>query len=46
MKEKKLNVQFKPVYNDHPQDPEFVAVVDGWSLFRSNFMIYNLKLEL
>jgi hypothetical protein len=24
----------KPVYNDHPRDTEFVAVVDRWSLFR------------
>ena len=23
----------KPVYNDHPQHPKIVAVVDGWSLF-------------
>ena len=23
----------KPVYNDHPQYPKIVAVVDGWSLF-------------
>ncbi len=24
----------KPVYNDHPWDPNTVAVVDRWSLFR------------
>ncbi len=24
----------KPVYNDHPRDPKFVAVVDRWPLFR------------
>ncbi len=24
----------KHMYNDHPRDPKFVAVVDKWSLFR------------
>ena len=28
-----------PVYNDHPQDPKFVAVVDKWSLFSGRFML-------
>ncbi len=31
--------QVKPVYNDHPRDPNFVAVVDRWSLFRGRFML-------
>ena len=35
----------KPVYNDHPQDPNFVAVVDRWSLFRGNFMLWQVKME-
>jgi len=39
-----LNTNFlgntvKLVYNDHPRDPEFVAVVDRWSLFRGSFML-------
>ncbi len=29
----------KLVYNDHPRDPKFVAVVDRCSLFRGRFMI-------
>jgi len=29
----------KLVYNDHPRDPEFLAVVDRWSLFRGNFIL-------
>jgi hypothetical protein len=37
----------KPVYNDHPWDPEIVAVVDRWSLFRgqscSKRSIWDLK---
>ena len=36
----------KPVYNDHPRDPEFVAVVDRWPLFRGSFMLCKLKLGL
>jgi len=36
----------KPVYNDHPRDPEFVVVVDRWPLIRGSFMLYNLKLGL
>ncbi len=36
----------KPVYNDHPRDPKFVAVVDRWSLFRGRFMLWSLKLGL
>ena len=26
----------KPVYNDHPWDPEKVVVVQRWSLFRGS----------
>ncbi len=26
----------KPVYNDHPQDPKKVVVVDRWSLLRGH----------
>jgi hypothetical protein len=26
----------KPVYNDHPWDPNIVAVVDRWSLYRGH----------
>ena len=29
----------KPVYNDHPRDPEFVAVVERWSLFNGSFIL-------
>ncbi len=29
----------KPVYNDHPRDPKFVAVADRWLLFRGSFML-------
>jgi len=32
-----FEITVKPVY-DHPQDPEFVAVVGRWTLFRGNFM--------
>jgi hypothetical protein len=32
-----------PVYNDHPRDPKFVAVVDRWLLFRGSFMLYKMK---
>jgi len=35
----------KLVYNDHPWDPKFVAVVDWWSLFRGSFMLWKLKLR-
>jgi len=28
------------------RDPEFVAVVDRWLLFRGNFMSWNLKMGL
>jgi len=34
------------VYNDHPRNPKFVAVVGRWSLFRGNFILWNLKLGL
>ncbi len=27
----------QPVYNDHPQDPKFVAVVDRWSMFGDRY---------
>ncbi len=36
----------KPVYNDRPRDPKFVAVVDRWSLFRGRFMPQRPKLWL
>jgi len=36
----------KLVYSDHPRDPEFVAFVDRWSLYRRNFMLLNLKMGL
>ena len=36
-------VTVKPVYNDHPRDPKFVAVVDR--LFRGSFKLYKLKME-
>ncbi len=29
----------KPVYNDHPRDPKFMAVGDRWSLFRGSFIL-------
>jgi len=29
----------KPVYNDHPRETKFVAVVDRWSLFRGSFIL-------
>jgi hypothetical protein len=29
----------KPVYNDHPWDPEFMAIVDRWSLFRGTLIL-------
>ncbi len=36
----------KLVYNDHPRDPELVAVVVRWPLFRGNFMLQYLKMGL
>jgi hypothetical protein len=36
----------KPVYNDHFQDPKFVAVVDRWSLIRGSSLSRKLKLGL
>jgi len=35
----------KPVYNDHPRYPKFVAVVDKWSLFRVSFTLLKLKFD-
>ncbi len=35
----KLSCTVKPVYNDHPREPKFVAVVDRLSLFRGCFML-------
>ncbi len=35
---------FKLVYNEHPLDLEFVAVVDRWSMFRGTSMLCRLKL--
>ncbi len=32
------------MYNDHPRDPKFVAVVERWSLFRGSFTLWKLKL--
>jgi hypothetical protein len=29
----------KPVYNDHPRDPKFAAVVNRWSFFRGRFIL-------
>jgi len=29
----------KPVYNDHPLKPKFVAVVDWWSLFSGGLVL-------
>ncbi len=34
---KKITV--KPVYSNHPLDPDFVTVVDWWSLFKGTFML-------
>ncbi len=36
----------KLVYNDHPRDHKFVAVVDRWSLFRGSSMLQRFKLGL
>ena len=33
----------KPVYNDHPQDPKIVAVVDWWSLLRGHLCCVHSK---
>ncbi len=33
----------KPVYNDHPREPKFVAVVDRWSFFRCSLILWKLK---
>ena len=35
---------FKAVYNDHPRNPNFVAVGVRWSLLRGSAMLYKLKL--
>ncbi len=40
------NSTVKLVYNDHPRDPKFVAVVDRLSLFRGRFTLWKLKLGL
>jgi len=40
-----LGCTVKPVYNDHPRDPKFVAVVDRWSLFRGSFVLQKLKMR-
>jgi hypothetical protein len=39
-----FDCKVKPVYNDHPRDPKFLAVVVRWSLFRGSFMLWKLKL--
>ena len=36
----------KPVYNYHPRDPKFVAVVDRLLFFRGSFMLYKGKMGL
>ena len=36
----------KPVYNDHPWDPNIVAVVDRWSLFRGHLFYKKSKWDL
>jgi hypothetical protein len=36
----------KPVYNDHPRDLGFGAVVDRWYLFIGSFMLLRHKLGL
>ncbi len=38
-------VKVKPVYIDHPWDPNYMAVVDRWSLFRSSFVSINSLLN-
>jgi len=37
-------ITVKPVYNDHPRDQKFLAVVDRWSLFRASRILWKLKL--
>ena len=32
------------MFNDHPRDPEFVAVDDSRLLFRGSFMIQKVKM--
>ena len=34
----------KPVYNDHPRDPNFVAIVDRVPLFRGRFIFLKEKI--
>ncbi len=36
----------KPVYNNQPWDPKFVAVVDRWLLIRGRSLLQKLKLGL
>ncbi len=33
----------KPVYNDHPRDPKFMAVVDRWSLYSEVGLCYEVS---
>ncbi len=40
----KVSGTVKPVYNGHPRDRKFVAVVYRWSLFRGNVLNWNFKL--
>ncbi len=35
----KFRATVKLVYNDHPWDPKFVAIVDRWSFFRGSFTL-------
>ena len=34
----------KPVYNEHPREPKFVAVFDWWLLFRGSFVLLKVKM--
>ncbi len=35
----KYSNKVKSVYNDHPRDPKFVAVVERWSLYRGSLIL-------
>jgi len=43
-----IAITVKPVYNDHPWDPNIVTVVHRWSLFRDHLccksLIWDLKM--
>jgi len=40
----KIKWTVKHVYNGHPWDLKFVAIVDRWSLLRDSFMLQKLKM--